>query len=128
MVLNHEDYIARTGEAAHTRAIKETSKDNVAQLAKKVATSICHRQGMDASDQEYLFKHGAWMDPGPVVDMKQVFADWETTPLRPMGTVKVTVEDILTNKWICPSESEVEPGPQAGRKTRTAAKARVGMK
>lgn len=128
MVLKHEDYIARTGEATHTRAINETSRDNIAQLAKKVATSICHRLGMDPKDKEYLFKHGPWMDPGPVVDMKEVFADWETTPLRPMGSVKVTVEDILSGHWICPSERDVEDEPKAGRKTRAATKARAGRK
>lgn len=128
IILKHEDYIARTGDAAQTRAVKKTSKENIAVLAKKVATSICQRLGMEPNDEEYLFKDGAWMDPGPIVSMKQVFADWETTPLRPMGAVKVPVEDILLGQWICPSKREVEPEPETGRKTRTAAKARVKRK
>lgn len=124
MMLKPEEYIAEMGDKVLEKAVSRTAKEACAKLARKVAESVVKHLELEVESGEYLFKTGGWMDPGPLVDLTPVHNDWDSTPVRPgrSDTKEPTVKDIITGKWLPPSDREKsDPKPRVMKSRRKRA-------
>lgn len=114
MVLNHEDYIAQTGDPKLTRSVKDNAALTIPKLAKIVAEYLLRHFDLSKDDDGYLFRHGhSWMDPGAIADMTGVYEDWAETPLRSRdpSEERTTIHAIMSSQWKPPSERNKSPTP-----------------
>lgn len=96
MVLYHEEYIVKAEPKKFKREIEQNAKlKDQSKLARIVAGHLVEYFGWNLSvntDEDYLFKVD-WLEPGPRIELGNVFSAFEGTAL--LGDSGMSVKDII---------------------------------